>query len=990
MEHDNRRVSEAIADTLFGTENAGRPVYTLATDSDLTTVSGLAGLTGDPVAAVAKVVRATLAVVDPGVPPFKWQALEASRHRRHPLETPPALPLLVVLTLAAERMQAGSHVAPHNYYSRLHSLLRTSPDREQRVEEDYRRHADELWGSLNMWLEAWDGERGIPTAYSVGGHPFIGLPMSQAVVRQYDRTGLHEFFALDGLAPGLRLAPSDMDPAMDPYVTRTPSPFSSNLRHLWTIPAARERITQAACLELEAWDGSGHTRVSAAPQLLAARLLAFLRTFPRSGVEFNLMLPHQSTGPDIAHFKSASGKTTVPTVVGPGGSTRLSGVEAIRASSLIGESLAGELGADEGRAFTRRPRRVVPLRWDDLQGAYVEVERIALAEDSLVLARTDVRHRVEDHLKVHARPGWRERPVLVGMPEDWLIYDHVQVVSGPANPIHADLLPLAPRARTSLTLQGGFVLPGLLRKWSSLEPPEIVALAAGASTVSVRVYAGSRIDSVRQVVRSDVDDELAVVPLRDRDLPDGEYVVAMFVDGNRPSSTALLRLRSADTPQFSVDEVDIRLVYSPESAITWPLSAGSATWPKYVNGARLVGLPAVDPEQTEVDMPEFVPRVRLNRAERSAGISIGTAMATDSCMSTGMHRFQLPPVKPDQHPTSLIQGECTGCGLVKRFAGTPWAARKRDAETAPNRVVHIPPIADSRGPDFQVAFDALNHVGHGSYGAFERIAAQIEGSGLFADSFLRRQEVVGHIDVARDAWLQVIDWAVNSATLLAVGEANWVLIGSRSRALTTKLREVLVDAEITESVDAQLARVEVSCEIGPLLERRDALGAIGVTIVERSPALALARSLPQLGDLAMGLKRIAVPSYRTLERWDTASASWEVVHSLASVGAYRLKDFRSLYVVRSADDVLNGTAAVGAAQLVKHIANMWAHEPLVGYHSKSESVVAPLGADLPGLYGRAASICSGRAPREIMEQRVIQYPSVPRDVAGTIFAKLSQ
>lgn len=987
-------VSEAIADELFGFENAGRPVYTLPDDSTLKRVADREGLRGNAVRAIAEVVRSTLAIDDLGVSPFRWQADAAVLHRRQPLETPPALPLLVVLTLAAEQMQADPEMAAHNYYARLHSLLRVPHERQHRVEQDYRRHADELWGSLNSWLEAWEGERGVPTAYAVGGHAFIGLPMSQAVVRQHDRAALHELFALDGMTPGVRLAPSDMESAMDPYATRTPSPLSSNLRRLWTIPAARERIVDAACLELETWDGSGPSSMGGAVHpLTTTRLLAFLRTFPRKSIEFNVMLPRGSNGANIARFQSESGKTTVPTIVGPGGSTRLAGVESISAGSLVGEVLKGELGADENHHFGRRPRRVAPLRWDALQGAFVEAERISLGDDSLVLVRDDARVRVEAHLGAHARPGWRELLGLTGVPDGWVIYQHVQIVSASATATtHLDLLPLIPRARTSLTLRGGFVLPGLLRKWSSLEPPEIVALAADASSVSVRIYAGTRVDNNNLAIQFDVDDNLAIVALAGHELDDGEYMVAMFVDGApRPASTALLRLRSADSPQYSVDEVDIRLVYSPDSAVTWPLSSGPADWSTYINGPRLVGAPASD-SVVPVEMPEFVRRERSRKAEGTSHLSIGTPMPENSCLPTGMHRFQLPPVGPDHPRTRTIEGECTTCGLVKRFAGTPWAARKREGLASKHdRVATIPPIVESDEPDFQVAFDALNHVGHGTYATFERIAAQVEGSGLFADSFLRRQEVVGHIDVARDDWLQVTEWAVNSATLVPVEGGHWMLTGSRSKSLLDQLRNILDGAaDIADSVDAELARVEISSDAEALEARVDALAKIGVTLLKESPALMIARSLPRLSDLVVGLKRIVQPNYHTLERWDTVSASWQSADAFPTVGAYRLKDFRSLYVVRSAEDVESGTVRIGNAQLVKHIANMWAADPLIGYHSRSGSVVAPLGADLPGLYGRALSICSGRAPREIVDHRMIQYPLVPRVVADTLFAQLSQ
>ncbi|MDT0116506.1 hypothetical protein Q9R20_05825 [Microbacterium sp. PRF11] len=896
--------------------------------------------------------------------------------------------MLVVLSVAAEQMQADGQVAAHNYYARLHDLLDIPADRRSRVQSDYRRHAAALWGSLNAWLEAWEGERGIPTAYSVGGHEYIGLPLSQAVVRQHDRDGLHEFFSLEGLAPGARLSPADMEIGMDPYAIATPSPLSSHLRTLWKAPGARERIVEAACLELEAWSGADSTEIGREGKAASPRLLAFLRTFPRKSVAFGLMLPYRSEGPDILRFGLVDGEVSVPTSVGPGGSTRLSAAEGVSAISLLEERLRGELGDDAGRPFERLPRRVTPLRWDDMQGAFVEVERVSLGDDTLVVAKEDTRDRVETHLASHARPGWVEVQNLGGMPEGWLIYEHVQIVSAAIEGVHPDLLPLTPRARTSLTLRGGFVLPGLLRKWSSLEPPEVIAVAAGAGSITVRVYRGARIDASELILEVTQPGELNVVPLVDHHLEDGEYLITMLVDYSaRPSSSALLRLRSAATPQFSVDEADIRLVYSPDAAKTWPLSAAAARWDRYVNGARVVGALGSDLAHSS-QMGEFTLRERTKANAFPRPTAVGISMEVDSCLVTGKHHFQLPTVLPGQPPIRSVEGGCRTCGLVRRFAGTPWAARRRTAgNSRPPVEIAIPPVSVSAEPDFQVAFDALNHIGHGSFATFERVAAQVEGSGLFADAFLRRQEVAGHIDVARNDWFEVTDWAVNSATLVPVAADRWVLIGARSRALLEGLHALVGDgAEVRQSVDAELARVEVVGEI----PNRAALSTLGVSLLSESPAPLIASGLPALSVVALGLKRVAVPAHRSAERWDTASASWHLTSSLAAPGAYRLRDFRSLYVVRSEDDVDAGVVRLGNAQLVKHIANLWSDDPLLGYHSRSGSVVVPLGADLPALYGRALALCSGMSPRELVEHRMLQYPSVPRQVADVVFSKLTQ
>jgi hypothetical protein len=181
MKTTYEHLCEATADELFGSDKAGLPVYTLAEDEALARAVEAAGLDAtDAKADFCRIVRATLHLDEQGHSPLRWHTEASRQHLRTPLETPPALPLLVVLTLAAESMHADTDMAANNFYGRVRPLLNVPHDREDRFVAAYQQHADLLWRSLNVWLEAWEGERGVPTAYSLGGMRHVGLPMSQA------------------------------------------------------------------------------------------------------------------------------------------------------------------------------------------------------------------------------------------------------------------------------------------------------------------------------------------------------------------------------------------------------------------------------------------------------------------------------------------------------------------------------------------------------------------------------------------------------------------------------------------------------------------------------------------------------------------------------------------------------------------------------------------------------------------------------------------
>jgi hypothetical protein len=779
-----------------------------------------------------------------------------------------------------------------------------------------------------------------------------------------------------------------MASAMEACVASASSPLSSHVVALWSNAAARERIVEAACLELESWDGAA-TKSLGSGRKRPTRLLAFLRRFPRIQIEFNVSIPYALEGSAMARFISVTSEVAVPAVAGPGGSTRLSSVQSIDSASLVADQLAGYLGIGDDQAITRSPRGVVPLRRDDIQGGFQEVETIGLGDEALVLVRSDARAQVEHYLADHARAGWAELAGLPGVPEGWIVFEKVQIISvPPSQSMPLVLVPLAPRARTSLTIHGGFRLPGLLRKWSSLEPPEVIAIAAGADAITLRVYDGNSVESTSLVAEVAVPGELGVLSLADQELEDGDYLVALFInDEDTSSSTAILRLRSSSTPQFSVAEDDIRLVYSPNSSPLWALAAGPAEWPAYVNGARVDDLTTLT-SQVQSDCREYTVRSPRPRDQVSARVSVGIPVAEDSCLFTGRHRYEHPTAfMPGQRSTRTIEGECAKCGSVKRSAGTPWAARRRTPEgLASKRLLEIPSVTRKASEDLSTALDALNHIGHGTLGALERVASQIDGSGLLADMLVRRLEVLGHIDVARDEGLRPTEWAVNAPALVPLADGTHVLIGARSGVLVRRLKRTLPSGtHLEETVDAGLPRFVVRGTL-PV----EILEEIGIAVLAESPAEIIASALTPLSTVASSLKRQPVPKHRSAEYWDTSSASWINTDSLGRTGAYRLRDFGSIYCIRSPEDVERGTLGLGTAQLVKHVANLWARDTLVGYHSKSSSVVVPLGADLPSLYGRALSLCSGRAPIELEKVRLLQYPGVPRSIADIMYTRLSQ
>lgn len=92
--------------------------------------------------------------------------------------------------------------------------------------------------------------------------------------------------------------------------------------------------------------------------------------------------------PHALTIRSADGTPAIDVVPVAGGRVEPARSSAIDPGSLV-EGVLKLADEASGRQVTRFPRRVVPLRHDELLNAYVECERVQLGEDAMVLVKDD-------------------------------------------------------------------------------------------------------------------------------------------------------------------------------------------------------------------------------------------------------------------------------------------------------------------------------------------------------------------------------------------------------------------------------------------------------------------------------------------------------------------------------------------------------------------------------------------------------------------------
>lgn len=989
-----------LAGRYFGRLREGVPTY-LTPEEELLKECALAlGVSGDPLDALIAAVVPTLEI-DAGRGPAldrhwtrfqRWRRSLRSAHSDDtPVGPPPVVALLVVLVAAAKLMGSDESQAAHAYYPRLNSLLGLDPSESSRLKDAFHR-TEAFWRGINEYLELHEGLIGLPTAYALG-HRYVGLPQSQALVRGGDRSKLPDFFQKFGLAPGSELVPSDIDRLLDAWITTNPSPVSANLQNLWRRGSARERVAGIAAVELAHWDGQSRTGSTSADAVGGLRLTLILRrTFGGRTAELSFVA---SASPDseaqTLRITSAEGQPEVGVIPAPGARLRPTPGSKLDPESLTG-ALVKVLDPTTNNEVTRRPRRVFVMRRDELIGAWTEVDRIQLMEDFVVFVKKDdaLVTKVLDLVRTNGDlanefggPSDTDRVSFRGLPDGWVMLEDVRLHSIPLNAKHLDLQPLVPLSTAQMSFTRGLKLPGRLRKWSSSEPPELRAAVADAESMTIKVW---QLGEERELLDEWSEAAQALIrPISELELEDGDYELELYADDETsPISASTIRLRSGDSPDVMTWETCARLNYEIDLTAASALSAGPVSGESevMVDGVSTIGESSEPlPAQPVAAKPAWVGQTRDKRRS-PAPIVLGKADPT-SCMVTGAHRMMLPTFM-GKATSPVVGGVCSTCGIQKTYPARP---RRKPVPATADQVERaltvVAPTAKSPEVSWDSCLDALVHVGGGAIATLERIATQAEGSSIFVDEFIRTLEVLGHIDVRRDQDLLPIEWEANPA-YLAETENGLALAGVWSDQSRSDLAAVVEDAggsleRTTADVDqisSWFVHGLTTASVETLLTEFEDV------YVVPDAARRMMKVLPTLSELEAALPLLPIPQYRSVEVFDVRTASWQGIPGVAGPGAYRLNQaFRKLPVWLDHDGATSRTVRLSTVHLVKHQAARSSGQPLTAYLPNTSTFVVPLGAELPALYGRALTLCSGKPPVVSPRQRVVAYRNVPLDVA---------
>jgi len=153
-------------------------------------------------------------------------------------------------------------------------------------------------------------------------------------------------------------------------------------------------------------------------------------------------------------------------------------------------------------------------------------------------------------------------------------------------------------------------------------------------------------------------------------------------------------------------------------------------------------------------------------------------------------------------------------------------------------------------------------------------------------------------------------------------------------------------------------------------------------------SLRLASVLPPFSSVVRDLPMTGATGGDGARWWDPSIARYKPARDTSHVGAFQLGTFARRYIYRRSEDIGSGVARIGDARTVKFAAALDMDLPLAGYDESAEVLWTPIGAELPGLYGRAACLSSGRPPRSNPAEGLLEYRNVPPSVGRQLVAKL--
>lgn len=947
---------------------------------------------------------------------------------------PPVTAFLVATVSAAQSMQEstrdGKYVSSTNYYNHLLTVFGLQESDKEKLRNDFR-VTEDFWEAFNWWLEDMEGQFGLPTAHA-NHHRYVGLPVSQAIIRVADRQAFQRMFAQYALLPGSLLSLVEMESLIDEWTSIHGSGASKEFIHKWNQAAdVRERITETAITELRAWDGDVDRVERSGPSTVLPSSLGGSETTwvplamvlrgrhgEREAADLGLALRRAG---DMQSWNLVHEQGEVPLRPRELSPTHVyaAGYEiGIDSGQLLTKEI--RLTGPDGRIMQRRPRHIVLFVRDEAAGAYIETRRAVSGARHRILvspdASPDTIEELRTLLTLTSFAGNKDLRVE-GIDQDWLIIDGFipGAVANSGDFTSSEVTALIAPIETQFTVQGGLRLPGRLKKWHAAALPDIIFTTAPSTKASFEVRLGIGSQGGQETILQAGISGPRIVQLPSS-LEAGDYRVSLHKSHGRgrtsnsaaPLQTETLRLRTGTQQDY---EGLVR--HQGAAHDTRPVSSASALTGIDAADITVLGVDVLAEEGVIFDggLPGEVDWSTLHHRQSTSRESLSLpAPASDSCIVTGSHVFQFPTFIDGKTKGKWQTGTCSRCGAVRRTpiswvdAMKPEFRREYEerrgqalnavrneasgqstmafAERLPE--VHVHDISTD------IVVDALVHTCSGDIAALQAIVAQSGADTGDQANLLRDLSALGLVETTRDDRFRRERWEITRPALLTLANGKVALGGGWSLERMAGLRAVVDDLEAQLHPSRSLA--ELPTVIGASAsELMEYIELDGVANAEESWRL-IAGQLPALSEVASNLLRRNMRLEQgPFQMFQLDALAWIDVSGWDAPGLYRRDRgyHRRDYWYRTKHDLETGTAAAVDVELGKHLLAQAAGKTLLGFHQDEQVLTTPLGARLPELYERAVVLSSGRLPESWPNSFHHAYLDVTDELAAALRARMS-
>jgi hypothetical protein len=915
-------------------------------------------------------------------------------------QMPPFTALLCALSMAAENMCAAEGLSSANYYVRLAEILKC-PDFHQKLSANGK-FTSKFWKALNKWLRDADYEFGIPTAEVFDSRKHIGYAISQALVREGDRQKLHKMFVLHEFVAGQKMLFQEMEASISYWMCGSgPSPW---LKKIWNNKAAKDCIVHSAISELAQWSGNDEdgpdgqferslswiAKIKKFPPSLRLHLGADLQDDDHLG---DLSLDGDSSNEARVAFAKCGGKPWLSTASEETFAT-LEPKASIDISHLLMSSFFLTHAGEKGR-FKRKPRMIIPLMWSSFDGYYREVSRVVQGQKHIILCVNTKERLVRQHVDAYARPNYKlPTSKYNGLPAGWSLFRDVEFAQI-EDDVPKDLIVLTPLGNgVSITCDGGMPLAPSV--WHGSAPPSIHVISGEPVTVTITDVGGSAGGNLL------LSEDVAAGDFTVEDYPTAGELDVVAKEGKLARISQKIILRTAETPRplyagkqqniaYQFNDKEISNLYGASLLDDESVSSGT-----YVSGANVVVDELMFPGLADVQPIE--PAGELSVGEQEDDFFAHEYLESEvnklegDCALRGYHSWRVDPAMSGTKNNKFWNMECMECGAVqiqqmykrKRDTGTP---QQRDGGgIRPRAKSWNSPIGDKEPSfDADLCFDALCYVGGGRWKRFRELIASQSESTFVPTQFARTAIELCHVDLMFDVEKhRPKTWKVSNPTVVFPSEGRAFYAGFRNQDIRqercARFLKAGAVAQFTKPGMSPEVMAWQNVDIGKLVQLlQGATDPHGRPVeISINPAQKLAGIIANLRLRIDKFPELRSFSDVDLEVFDVTKSKWLKAEQVVRHKAYRTT-FGGRHYFYVDDEGAYREADYGT---VKTLAARSQRRMLHGYDEPSRTFSSTLGAEPPGLLGRALTMCTGSPA--VIENGLSIYRDVPKDVAFSV------